>query len=226
MTAQITTRITGPANRALVLNVLGTILLEEFAAQVVLATGESEDPTPYQIRVFARRTNPISHWIDAPDTGTADARPIVNLSFEQQDYEQQKSSIVKKREGPARFYLDCFGYSKSKVSQSGHDPGDVTADETADWVAYLVEQIVMSGHYAYLGMRGTVGRRFIESVLRLRVGSADHPVQNVAAWRITLAVELFEESPQVVGQTLETIAIAVQRQEDGELILEHTVDLT
>jgi hypothetical protein len=226
VTAQITTWITGPASRVLVLNALAAILLDEFAGQEALAIAASEDPAPYQIRVFARCLNAVSHWIDAPDSGTDDARPIVNISFDRQDYERAKSNIVKQRSGPARFYLDCFGYAKSKRSQAGHDPGDVRADETADWVAYLIEQIVMSGHYAYLGMRTTVGRRFIESVERMRVGTEEHPVQNIAAWRITLSVELNEESPQVQGEIIEAIDVAVHRLDNDQLILEQTIALT
>ena len=226
MTAQITTRITDTANRHAVLAVLGTILPEEFAAQEALAIADTADPDPYRIRVFSRRTNPISRWLEAPDSFEEDSRAIVNVSFDRHDPELAKSNIVKRRAGPARFFLDCFGYGKAKLGTSGHDPGDVLADEKADWVAFLVEQILMSGHYAYLGMRGIVGRRFVESVERMRVGTEEHPVQNVAAYRVTLAVELFEESPQVVGQPLETIDIDVQRQEDDKVIAERTIDLT
>ena len=183
------------------------------------------DPHDYRFRVFTGRCNPIGNWIEGPDLDTDAAQPIIHVWFERHRFERDKSDVIESQRGPATFFVDCFGYGKAKGSEAGHTPADVKSEAEADWALTLVRQILCAAVYTYLDLQGTVGERFPESVdfFRPTIGE-NQPVQHVAAYRLTLAVELAETSPQVTGEPLETITHTVKRQEDGEVFLQKTQD--
>jgi len=216
----ITTRITNSSSRKRIVDAIGSIIVAEANDQVGFAVDDNDDPEPYRIHVYTHRVNPIERWTEAPDEYHEDARPIVSVAFERHDPERSRSTPTKKRQGPGRFFVDCFGYGKSKITQTGHTLADERATAQADWCSWLVESILMSAHWVVLGLTGIVGQRFIESVDRKVVVVGEQTVQHIACYRITLAVDYLEVSPQYAdGLPLEGVDVNIQRQSDGLLLI-------
>ena len=184
------------------------------------------DPEDYQFRVYTGRVNLIASWLEAPDQADEDARPIVHIDFERHNFERGKSDVTERQHGPARFMIDVYGYGTAKATDAGHDSGEVAAEAKADWAMTLVRQILLAAHYTYLGLQGTVSERWPEGIEFFRPSRSPDspPIQNIAAYRLTLEVAFSEYSPQVVGVPLEMIVTTVYREEDGEVLLTETQD--
>lgn len=195
------------------------ILVLETAAQKALATAASEDPRLWELRVFLERLNPWANFIDAPEQ--IDGHPIVNVSVETENFEERASDVVARQKAEAVFTIDVFGYGISEDDGgAGHIPGDMRAALEVQRAVRLVRNILMAGAYTYLGLRGTVWRRWIQSIRYHKPSIDDRTVPQIAAARIAFAVEFSEFSPQVLGQTLELISGTVFRAETGEVLLQ------
>ena len=204
----------------LVRDEIGAILLAESAEQQALATAAGEDPNLWKLRVFLERSNPWSEWIDVPDQGAADAAPIINVRLETVSYDESASNAVERQRAQATYHVDCFGYGVSEDDgEGGHHPGDMRAALEAQRAYRLVRNILMAGHYTYLGMRGTVGRRWPQSVQALQVPLDGRTIHHVSAVRLAFRVDFNEFSPQVQGQPLELISTKVKRTGTGEILL-------
>jgi len=183
------------------------------------------DPAPWNFRVFTERTDPWAVWESAPDQTSDDARPIVCVSFMREDFDRKKSDIFQRQHADAVFSIDCYGYGKTAATETGQDPGDAKALSEAHRAARLARRILMAAHYAHLGLRGTVGDRFADSIERFPAELEKRFVQHVRAYRLTLAVSFDETSPQVATTTLDTAVGVIYREETGEVFLNHTEEL-
>ena len=220
MPALINELIAGQTNRARVRDQIATILLVEFANQQVLATAASEDPRLWALRVYLERANPWEDFSDAPDQ--LDASPIVNVAYDNANYDMAASNVVERRKATSVFNVDCYAYGVSAATEAGgHNPGDEQAALEAERASGLVEQILMGGAYTYLGFaRGAnqvVWRRWVQSVTAFQPQIDSRPVPRVQAVRVALQVEFSEFSPQVQGQPMELVHVSVKRKETGQL---------
>jgi hypothetical protein len=77
----------------------------------------------------------------------------------------------------------------------------------------------MSAHYTYLGLRGLVWKRWPTAITMFQPPSDNRQAQHVVAGRLALQVTFNEFSPQVTGETLETLSIEVFRAKTAELYL-------
>lgn len=201
---------------------IAAIILLEQAKQQQFAVAASKNPELWALRVFIEASNPWAEWVDAPDAGSPleDTSPIVNVSFDSETFDLSKSNAVERQHAVGIFHVDCYGYGKSKAEGSGHVAGDKAAAIEAQRAVRLVRNVLMSSYWTYLGQRGLVARRWIQSIVYPQIEQGGRPVQHVRVGRIALEVGFNEFSPQYEGVPLTLISAEVIRSgSDPEQIL-------
>lgn len=228
MPAEITTLITGPDSFELVRDRIAEILVLESAQQQVLAAAAdpAQDPALWKLRVFTERSSPWEEWLRDPDSENYDPAPMVNVSVDTGSYNERSSNTIQRQATSVTYNIDCYGQGVSRETEAGHDPGDEAAGLEAQRAFRLVRRILMASFHTYLGMRGTVGKRFPQSFEAFQPPLDAQNVVKVQAVRLRLVVDMNETSPQYEPQTLEIIHSEVRRASDGEVLLTATVDNT
>lgn len=223
----ITTLISAPDNSEVIRDLIAQILLTESAEQQVLAAAADppKDPSLWKLRVFTEASNPFEEWtsFDEPGDSPAFVEPIINICLDAINYEPRTSNVVSRQKAVATYNLDCYGYGVSTETDEGHDPGDVRASFEAQRAVRLVRNILMAGHYTYLGLpRGAsqfVWKRWLQNVTLFKPALDQRPVQRVMAARMQFQVEMNETAPQAEGEELEVVNLNVKRKETGEVYL-------
>lgn len=220
----ITTLIDAPDTVEVIRDQVAAILAIETVAQQALAVEAEQDPEPWRLRVYAERSNV---WENLP-TNTDDRSPVVNVFWDTSAFEKSASNIVERQKSTATINVDCYGYGVSTgLPDGGHAPGDRQAAETAQRAVRLVRNILMAAQYTYLGLpRGTVWRRWVESITVFQPQQDSQNVQHIVGARLALTVEFNEYSPQVEPVTLELLTVSLQRAEDGQIVVEAGYDYT
>jgi hypothetical protein len=205
--ALIETLLSTPDNVEVVRDQIAAILTVEVAKQGELGLS----PVP---RVFVERSNPWGQLLEEP----ADERPIINVWFDTASFDGSASSITERQKCDATFNVDVYAFGTSEADGAdGHAPGDELAALACQRMLRLVRQILMSAHYTYLGLRGTVWKRWPQTLTMFRPTTDDRSAQNILAGRLALVVTFNEFSPQVAGEPLETLSLEVTRAGTGEL---------
>ena len=208
MPAQILDLIDKRDNVEIIRDQIAAILTVELAHQATLA-GE---PMP---RVFIERTNAWGQYLEAvPDT-----QPLINVWFDSGSFADAASNVVERQKMEAVFNVDCYGAAVSQDDGDGHKPADLEAALQAQRAYRLARNILMAGHYTYLGLRGLVWKRFPQTVNMFQPQIDNRAAQRVVAARLALQVHFNELSPQIAGEPLETLMLEVNRKETGELYL-------
>lgn len=220
----IATLIDKQDNAEIVRDQIAAILALESAAQVALATTAAKpDPNDWKLRVYQERANP---WENLPSK-TSDRSPVVNVWWDSSAFEANASNIVERQKSSTVINIDCYGYGKSaNVGAGGHTCGDQDAAETVQRAVRLVRNILMAAEYTYLGLRGVVWRRWVDSITMMQPQQDNQNVHHVVGARLAFRVEFNEYSPQVVPETLDLLTADVLRAEDGEIVVEADYDYT
>lgn len=225
MPALITTLIDKVDSSELIRDTIAAILVTERAGQQELAALAGKDPQLWDFRVFIERSHPWSEFDQDAASSRDDVEPdvhapIVSVSFETWSPDKSKSNVFERQQGVGIFNVDCYGYGVAEAEyEGGHTPGDQKAAEEAARAARLVRNTLMAAVYTYLGLRGTVAGRWVQTVTAFQPAIDGRTVQNVVAYRIAFAVEYPEFSPQVETEILEGILATVKRSETGEVFL-------
>jgi len=202
---------------------IAAILVLEIASQMSLATVGSKDPNDWKLRIFTERSNPWEQLLNEQD----DASPIVNIWYDNSNFNLSGSNIKDRQKAEATFNIDCYGYGVSKdVGAGGHTPGDQEAAFEVHKALRLVRNILMAAEYTYLGLRGLVWQRWPQSVNVFQPQIGEQPIQQIVGARLALRVSFNELSPQVVAQTLEFLSVDVKRVEDGQIVINADYDYT
>lgn len=217
-------------NVELVRDQIAAILVTESAAQVVLATAAAEedddiDPDLWRLRVFTERVTPWEVFRDDPNhvAGTNDVAPVVNVWFENDQFDRSASDTVERQRTKARINVDVLGWAKATATEIGHQTSDVLAAAECERAARLVRNILMAGEYTYLGMQGTVCERWLASRTTMQIPVDATPnAERLKAQRLGFDVTFNEFSPQVASVPLAAITTRVKRTEQGELYLIET----
>lgn len=222
-TALIETLITAEDVAEQVRDQIVAILAVESASQMALAAAAGKDPLEWRLLVYRERAVPWAQYTRAPDQ--VDATPTVNISRQSETYELGPSSVVSRQKATGIFFVDVYGYGLSADDAEG---GQILGDETAalevQRAVRLVRNILMAGHWTYLGMQKTVERRWLQSVTQLQPQLDNKAAQHVVAARMTFAVDFRENSPQVVGVPFESLFLQLKRADDGRLYAESEFD--
>ena len=221
MTAPLIDRlITGQDSSEIVRDQIAAILLAESASQQALAplAVPPADPEDYKLRVFVERTNPWAEWIDSPEEDPAPKIPIVNVWVDSITYDMASSNVVERQKAVVVYNIDVYGYGLAEdVPGGGHAVSDEQAAIEAQRAARLCRRILMAATYTYLGLRGTVWRRWPQSMTFFQPQIDARPVSRVQAARIAFQVDMNEWSPQVHGEPLEALVATVKRSPNGEI---------
>jgi hypothetical protein len=194
---------------------IASILLLESASQQGLAVAAGKDPSAWELRVFLERSTPWAEFLEEP----AGHPPIVNVSYDSGSFDGSQGSVVDRQASQALYHVDVYGVGVAREEDVGHEPGDRAAALEAHRAMRLVRRILMAGHYTYLGLRGTVWRRWLRSTQVFQPAIDGRTVQHVVGARMTFEVTFNEFAPQVQGAALEELHVQVHRAETGELLL-------
>lgn len=210
-------------NFEIVRDEIAAILALEVASQMQLATDGGEDPEQWKLRIFSERSNPWEQFTDNDD----DKSPLVNIWFDNMNFDQASSNISERQKAAGQFNIDCYGYAiSSDVSGGGHIPGDRAAALEAQRAVRLVRNILMSAGYTYLGLRGLVWQRWIGSISVFQPEMENRVIQNVVGARVVFSVGFSEFAPQIEGEILEFVSAGVSRTEDGQIVINADYDFT
>jgi hypothetical protein len=200
---------------------IAAILFLESEKQQELALLANKDPDLWKLRVFVEASAPWAEWADAPDSSSPleDTSPIINVKFDSETFDASKGNIAERQQAAGTFHIDCYGYGKASSSGAGHEPGDRAAALEAQRAVRLVRNILMSSYWAYLGHRGVVGRRWIQSIQIFQPELGGRAVQHVMGARVLFAVDFNEFSPQYQGVPLALVSVEVQRSGTNQVLL-------
>ena len=214
----------------IVLAQVGAILAAETIAQQALAATAGEDSTLWAFDTYIDRYNPYEEFQN--DT---EATPIVNIWFENSNFQEKNSQSVGRVASSTTYNLDIYaGAASADNPAGGYLRGDETSASNLNRIIRLVRNIIMHPDNQHLQLTQAVGtrtqnlvwQRWIESFQVFQPLIDDRPVQNVIAARGTLNV-MFNELPVVEDYNLlETIYTTAKRAEDGKIIFESQFDTT
>jgi len=206
---------------------IAAIIALESASQQALAHTAGENKALWKMRVFTERSGPFEEWLNPEDLRGVDKSPIVNIWYDNGSFPMNKGNTVERQLHEATFNVDCYGVGFSADDPSGgHVAGDQEAAIEAQRAVKLIRNILMASEYTYLGLRGTVWRRWPQSITVFQPQIDGRPVQRVVGARISLRVDFNEFSPQAVPETLELLSVNVKRSETGEVLAVANFDYT
>lgn len=209
-------------NFELIRDQIAGILVSESASQMALAEAAGENPAYWNLEVYLERSNPWEKWLD-PDC--TDQYPIVNIWYNDTNFEKSRSDMHYRQAGTGVINIDCLGSGIAyNELYSGHMPGDLVATKEAHRAARLVRNILVAAEYRFLGMQGTVWGRWIRSIQMFQP-TGEPNAHKVVGARLTLEVDFNEFSPQYTeGDTLQYLAIEITKQSDGRVLLSADYD--
>lgn len=170
------------------------------------------------VYVYSERVNP---WEQLHQN---DRTPIVNVTAQDEQFDGAISSAVNHQKATGRYHIDCIAFGESEQTTEGHQPGDEAASLEAQKVSRQCRQILMSPMNAFLQLRGTVWKRWVQSIQVLQPPAGERPVIHVVASRLTMAVEFTEEAPEQDASLLEVVAAEIERREDGKILVQANYD--
>lgn len=198
---------------------IAAILAIETANLQALATAAGEDPDDWKFLVYLERSNPWERYLNSDDQ-----TPIVNVWYDSTSFDLAASNVVEAQKGEGVFNIDCYGRGLARADGAGHVAGDLEAATECHRVIRLVRNVLMSAYYTYLNLRGTVWRRFIQSINIFQPQETERSTQQIVAGRVALSVHYHEYSPQYVPETLELLSAQVTRASDGEVYVNADYD--
>lgn len=202
---------------------IAAILATEVANQMALATAGGKDPDDWKLRIFSERSNPWEQLLNEQ----VDRSPIVNVWFDNSNFDPAASNISERQKTEGVFNIDCYGYGiSSDEMDGGHNPGDKEAAFEVHKALRLVRNILMSAEYTYLGLRGVVWQRWSQSITVFQPQLDGRQMQQMVGARLAFRVVFNEFSPQVPAETLELVSVGVKRTEDGEIVVEADYNYT
>jgi hypothetical protein len=204
---------------------IAVILATETAGQQAAATAAGKDPELWKFRVYTERANPWGQYIAQP---LVDKSPIVDVWFNTGTASRGKSSGRQRQHFDGVFHIDCYGYGESADDPGGgHLPGDREAAYNSHRAARLVRNILMAGDYEWLGLRGLVGQRWVETITSFQPQQGERATQNILATRIALAASYNETTaPGDESNLLEYVSVGIKRASDGEVLATVDIDYT
>lgn len=219
----LTELITKRDNFEIVRDQVASLIVLELANQRALAAAAEISTAPWQAHVYLERYTPWEHFIDS--TGPHD--PVINVTYDASDWVSGDST--KTQQYDVKINIDCYGCSPAMDTQAGHDAADKSAAIISQRAARLCRNILMSAENAVLKLHGVVGSRRVQQILPFRPDTQESRaplLQPVSAVRLALLVSLIETSPQVTGEIIELIDIAINRAENGALLVSAQYDLS
>jgi hypothetical protein len=192
---------------------VAAILAAEIAGQKAQAIDADKDPALWDLRIYTERSTAWEMFLHDTDAGP----PVVNIWIDGMDFTGRGSDVVGRQKTETAINIDVFASMPSTEAGAGHLPGDEASARAVQRACRLIRNILMADTYTYLGLRGQVWKRWIESTKYFQPTFQGVTVQHVVGARITLQVTHNELSPQFTGEIMEAIDAQVLRKADGAL---------
>lgn len=205
---------------------IADILAAEVVNQQAKAVLAAKDPALWDLSIYTERARPWEALIN--DDGTVrNAAPIVNVYFDNVNFPMGEGSTVDKTTADGVFHIDIYATATSANNVAGgYTTGDEKAARELQRAVRLVRNILGAARNAYLQLRGTVGRRWWQSVTQYQFDPNEPAAQYVIATRMVLAVKYNEFTPQPGLETLEAVEVEITRTGDGKVLANLEYDTT
>jgi hypothetical protein len=224
MNANITVLLTEPDNLEKIRDQIAAILKLEFMSQYQKAVEQDiENAKDFNIGVYLERERP---WQLTENSEGENPFPLVNVKLAGYKKDNPPGDTVNRKKYTGDFVIDCY-------AQGSPDNPDFFDDTDATIKAWrlgrIVRNVLMSGFYTYLGMRGVVLRcEITEAGIGAptdKTGNIDDSAVSVTICRILFSVSYYEDSPQAEGVKFEGIlfkAFAPGKNpgENGEVLID------
>jgi hypothetical protein len=222
-------------NFEIVRDQIGIILAEEVANQMTLAAAAvpAQDPEDYRLNVYLERSQAWEKFQNAPEPGTEDAAPIVNVWYDGSSFDTQSGDLIRSQKNEATYNIDVYGYAPARDDgATGQLPSDREAALECMRGVRLVRNILMASTNTRLQLPENfdpktnpriVSKRFFRSIRMYQPQINEHSIQGIWAARMAFVVEFIETSPQYEGEPCEGIDIELNLNltEDGQVVTEN-----
>jgi hypothetical protein len=200
MNPKINTLIENQDNAEKIRDQIAALLTLEINNQKKIAIEkEVPDKRDFDIAVYIENARP---W---ELTGDKNPFPLVNICL--QETGGPSGSTVNHTKYTGQFVIDCYGCGNQKLENDDEILTDDYLATIKAWkTARIVRNILMSGFYAYLGIRSLVQKRTVKKITTIIPQGLPNSAVAVTAARIILEVNFFEESPQAEAADLEGIS--------------------
>ena len=195
---QITELISEPDNIEKLRDRVACILKGETQIQYALAKETvARNAEDYNFRVFIENARPYDTEGEPMQT------PLLNIML-QKTSTMESNARAGQQKMKAVFIIDCITF--------GNDGGEVWNEKVAAaraWkAARVIRRILMSDQYTYLGLRGIVGSRNVNSI-EVGVPENGGDALTVVTARITLEVQFMECAISATGPIIEGIDFTI-----------------
>lgn len=211
--AAIRELLNGADNVEKIRDMIAAILKTEFNHQYELALEAGADnAADFKAGVFLEHSRP---WEFTENADGGSPFPLVNVSLnETRRAEGKAGSTAGDKKYTALFSIDC--YACGNYAADGKD--DELAAVKAWALARKVRNILMSGFYAYLGMRGVVLERDLSGIKTGVPNGLEDSAAAVTIARLELEVSFYERAILGTGVEFEGIDFALI-QKTGEVLI-------
>ena len=197
---QINELLSTPDNVEIVRDQICGILALETAHQFELAEAAGESSKDdYNIKVYLENDHPWELQTEEDES----VFPLVNVSLVG-DTRQKGTDDRNKSNMTATFNIDCYA--------TGTFDGDGRLGRMATvkaWkTARIIRNILCAANYSYLGLRGVVLSRAVNS-RTTGMPSQQSAAGRVCIVRVVMTVDLIEHSPQVEGVEISPISLEI-----------------
>ena len=195
--------------RDMIAGILKTENVNQYELALKSGVSNAED---FNIGVYLENARP---WGLAENENGKNPFPLVNISLnDTRRSDEQTGSAIGRKKYIASFFIDC--YACGNFESGGNDTEQAALKA---WrVAAVVRNILMSGHYAYLGMRGVVLERDLLGIKTGIPGNLDESAVAVTVARMEFSVMFYEDSPQAEGVVIDGISFEVV-DKTGEVLI-------
>lgn len=190
---------------------IAEILVNEFANQQALAVLAAVDPTPYDIRVFADRFDPLDQF-------KKDSRPLINITLSDDSTRTAVTATYGDNQKAVTILIDCFGVGVASETVEGHTPADLDASRDAKAAANLVRYILAADINQNLQLPLKLFNSVVmQSEQYLAPDFNSRQEKPVVAMRLMLVANVTDKTMINNGVELDQIVIDVERGNSGEI---------
>ena len=217
MTSQITTLFNMQDNAEKIRDRIAAILKIELDNQKTMAENNpcTENKKDFDIKVYLENSRP---WELTSDSADNNPFPLINIGLHETREDANPGSTVCNVKYTGTYYIDCCACGNFYENQDNYIPDDSLSTFKAWQLARMVRGILMSGHYAYLGMQKVVRRRRITKISTLAPGGLQDAAISITICRIFLDVDFHETSPEAQGVNFDEMTFTTTSH-DGEVSL-------
>ncbi len=212
MSSKIDVLFNEPDHVEIIRDTIAVILSAEFEKQYELACDKNlEDAEDFNVKVYLEDDRPFA----LPEGDNESVFPFVNVTLNDTHQIGKSGGIADKKKYEASFYIDCYACGNFE----GASKQDSVNANILSWkIARVVRNILMSGHYAYLGYRGMVLERNVPGIKSGNMSGMESAAFAVSIARVEFKVSFAERSVCEEGVPLESVNFKIDDKTGAVLV--------